>query len=105
MSVRPAQGRRPASPGAWPARLALLAFCVLATSWGVALVALGRPAAAQENAPDKLRVYLGTYTGSRSKGIYQGELDMKSGQLTVTGLAATTTSPSFLALHPSGKYL
>jgi 6-phosphogluconolactonase len=51
------------------------------------------------------RVYFGTYTGAKSKGIYQGSFDVRTGQLTVTGLAAETESPSFLAWHPTHKYL
>jgi 6-phosphogluconolactonase len=52
------------------------------------------------------RVYIGTYTdGGKSKGIYTFELDPKTGAVTAPKLAAETPNPSFLALHPSGKYL
>jgi 6-phosphogluconolactonase len=97
MRIRPA--RR-----SFTARIAVLLLGAVLLGSSALLLAVARPASAQANA-DKLRVYFGTYTGARSKGIYLGELDLKSGQLTVTGLAATTTSPSFLALHPSGKFL
>ncbi len=50
-------------------------------------------------------VYVGTYTGPKSKGIYAYRLDTKSGGLEPIGLAAETTSPSFLAVHPNGKFL
>lgn len=50
-------------------------------------------------------VYVGTYTGQKSKGIYAFRLDLSSGALTPVGLAAETPSPSFLALDPSGKHL
>lgn len=55
--------------------------------------------------PMKQRVYLGTYTGPKSKGIYVCELDSETGKLTEPRVAAETTSPSFLALHPDGKHL
>ena len=55
--------------------------------------------------PGPMRVYVGTYTGKDSKGIYVMDLDPGTGALTEPKLAAETTSPSFLALHPNGKYL
>jgi len=53
----------------------------------------------------KVHVYVGTYTGGASKGIYLLELDPGSGRVTPKGLAAETPSPSFLAIHPSRKFL
>src|SRR3989442_13929523 len=52
-------------------------------------------------------VYVGTYTGgtSASKGIYRLRLDLATGALTETGPPTETVSPSFLALHPGGRYL
>jgi 6-phosphogluconolactonase len=55
--------------------------------------------------PDKYRVYLGTYTGKLSKGIYSCELDLKDGKLSSLELAGEMTSPSFVAIHPSRKFL
>ena len=51
--------------------------------------------------------YVGTYTadGSKSKGIYAYRFDADSGQITPLGLAAETTNPSFVALHPNGRFL
>ena len=64
------------------------------------------PAQAQEpTAATKMRAYVGTYTNAKSKGIYQLELDLATGALTNKGLAIESTSPSFLALHPAGKFL
>jgi len=54
---------------------------------------------------DKFRVYLGTYTGKESKGIYQCELNLKDGSLSAASLAAETSSPSFLAIHPNKKFM
>lgn len=55
--------------------------------------------------PEKLWVFVGTYTNAKSKGIYRLELDLATGKLTDLQLAAESPSPSFLAIHPSGKYL
>jgi 6-phosphogluconolactonase len=55
--------------------------------------------------PAAMRVYIGTYTGGKSEGIYQMRLDMKSGKLSDPTLAAKVTNPSFLAIDPAGKHL
>ncbi|HXJ06227.1 MAG TPA: lactonase family protein [Candidatus Acidoferrum sp.] len=50
--------------------------------------------------------YVGTYTSkTASKGIYAYRFDAEKGQLTPIGVAAETADPSFVAVHPSGKYL
>ncbi len=50
--------------------------------------------------------FFGTYTGKNgSQGIYRSKLDAATGKLAAPELAAEMGSPSFLALHPSGKYL
>lgn len=56
-------------------------------------------------AAEPMWVYIGTYTGKDSKGIYRFELDPESGKLTPQGVAAEVVNPSFLALHPNGKFL
>lgn len=53
----------------------------------------------------KTRVYVGTYTGAKSKGIYSCQLDLATGSLTPPELAAETASPSFLAIHPNHRFL
>lgn len=78
-------------------------FAVLLSLCAFLLTTTGCHAAAQ--APSKLRVYFGTYTNKDSKGIYVSELDLKTGTLSEAVLAATTTNPSFLAIHPTKKYL
>lgn len=50
-------------------------------------------------------VYVGTYTRTTSKGIYAFRMSGSDGKLTPLGLAAESASPSYLALHPNGKYL
>ena len=54
---------------------------------------------------ESYRVFIGTYTGGESKGIYRGKFDSKTGELTDVELAAEMENPSFLAIHPSGKFL
>ena len=50
--------------------------------------------------------FAGTYTAkTQSKGIYAFRYDAKSGKLTPLGIAAETPDPSFVAIHPSGKFL
>jgi 6-phosphogluconolactonase len=50
-------------------------------------------------------VYVGTYTGPKSKGIYVYRFDSGTGKLTSIGLAAETASPSFLTFDPAGTHL
>ena len=54
--------------------------------------------------------YVGTYTGamgagSNGEGIYLVEMDTESGELLRPKLAAKTPSPSWIAIHPSRKFL
>lgn len=62
-------------------------------------------AAAARSQSGPLLVLVGTYTGETSKGIYALRFDPSSGRLSPIGLAAATPSPSFLALHPSGRFV
>src|SRR6266403_1586711 len=64
-------------------------------------------AAPQKRTPNKPSlVYVGTYTNkSASKGIYVYNFDPGTGKLTSLGVAAESEDPSFLAVHPGGKYL
>ena len=50
-------------------------------------------------------VYIGTYTGPRSQGIYVSKLDLGAGTLSKPEVAAETPSPSFLAIHPNHRTL
>src|SRR6266567_2672934 len=62
-------------------------------------------AAAEKNG--KYLFYVGTYTeeSSKSKGIYAYRFDASTAQITPLGLVAETTNPSFIALHPNGRFL
>jgi len=61
----------------------------------------GQPGARSQD----LIVFLGTYTRGDSRGIYRCRLDLGTGRLESLELAAETVNPSFLALHPSGRFL
>src|ERR1700733_10694369 len=52
-------------------------------------------------------LYVGSYTQPQSsaKGIYAYRLDAKTGKLAELGLMAETPNPTFLAIHPNGRYL
>ena len=51
-------------------------------------------------------VFVGTYTaGTQSKGIYAFHFDSKTGKLSGGTLAAESLNPSFLTVHPTGRYL
>jgi len=71
------------------------------------LLLFATAASAQKRAPDKpYLVYVGTYTNkTESKGIYAYRFDPGVGKLTSLGVAAESEDPSFLAVHPSGKYV
>lgn len=75
----------------------------------LAVVAVGLVSADSCRAADaaavKLRVYFGTYSGAMSKGIYHSTLDLGTGQLSPPQLAAEIKNASFVAIHPSRKFL
>lgn len=77
-----------------------------------ALAATSSVASLARALPPRERVlaYVGTDTvpvdgAANGKGIYLFEADLRSGGLSLLKLAAATASPSWLAFHPTGKYL
>jgi 6-phosphogluconolactonase len=50
-------------------------------------------------------VYIGTYTGPKSKGIYAYRYDAAAFKLDAIGLVGEMVRPSFLTLHPNGRFL
>jgi len=80
--------------------LCLVAVGALLTAACASAEAPGAPAT-----PAKADVYVGTYTGGLSKGIYRFELDLASGKAGEPVLAAGSKNPSFLALHPGRRFL
>ncbi len=75
------------------------------------MIALAAPLALAAEAADasasarNVRVYIGTYTGGASEGIYLLEFDAQTGRLGEPQLAAKIGNPSFLALHPTKPLL
>jgi 6-phosphogluconolactonase len=50
--------------------------------------------------------YVGTYTTkTASKGIYAYGFDAATGKLSALGVAAESADPSFVAVHPNGKFV
>ncbi len=75
---------------------------LLAASFLPALVSVSAQSHASRSA---YFVYVGTYTGPRSKGIYRFRYDPRSGQLSPSGLAAEVVNPSFLVADPTHRFL
>ncbi len=83
-------------------------LCTLLAAAAVALGSRTRAADAPGATPagDKKHiVYVGTYTGGKSEGIYRFAFDAETGRASSVALAAKIDSPSFLALHPGGRFL
>src|SRR5437867_9062414 len=78
--------------------------CALALLLGCASCPRAEAAATPRN-PKEFLVYIGTYTGGKSKGIYVSRFDPASGKLGAPELGAETISPSFLAIHPNRRFL
>jgi 6-phosphogluconolactonase len=76
---------------------------------GLAAAMLAPYAAGQAHAQGAkapaLRVYIGTYTEGPSKGIYLAEFDPSTGDLSTPKAVGEVSNPSFLAVHPSKKFL
>ncbi|HEV2945856.1 MAG TPA: lactonase family protein [Gemmataceae bacterium] len=83
--------------------LGLGAFLLLQASWASG----AEPFPSNVDEPQKYWAYVGTYTGGpgKSQGIYRFDFDAITGQLTGRALAAETKNPSFLAIHPSRRFL
>ena len=78
-----------------------LITCVLGLFTAAAVVATAAHAPARA---DRL-VYIGTYTNETIKGIYAFRFDDSTGALTPLGLAAETSSPSFLIASADGRFV
>jgi 6-phosphogluconolactonase len=70
------------------------------------VILLSSAATRQQTAARQYLVYVGTYTTkTNSKGIYSFQFDTATGKLSELGVAAETPDPSWVAVHPSGKFL
>src|SRR3954454_7382852 len=70
-----------------------------------AMIAAGPFWLARPAAPKRYLMYVGTYTGPQSKGIYAYRYDSDEGSLEPVGVAAELERPSFHTFHPNRKYL
>lgn len=66
--------------------------------------------AAIKDRPTRVLAYVGTYTGAHGaaghgEGIEQFEINLSTGELSRRAPAVKTANPSWIALHPSKKYL
>jgi 6-phosphogluconolactonase len=68
-------------------------------------LALAAIAPASAKTAPTATVYVGTYTDAESQGIYRLELNTLTGALSKPTLAAASTNPSFLVLHPNGRFV
>ena len=50
-------------------------------------------------------LFVGSYTGPKSEGIHAFRYDDATGTAEPLGLVAKSTNPSFLAIHPNGRFL
>ena len=83
---------------------------------GAAAMAIAHSALGAAQAPvrrskmNKTLAYVGTYTGavgsgSNGEGIYRFEMNPATGELSRRVLAAKTPNPSWIAIHPSRRFL
>lgn len=92
-----------------PAAAGMLALAVLGVAPGggaasTMTTSLALDATAGKDGGQYL-VYVGTYTGKGSKGIYAFPFDAKTGKAGEPRLMAETESPSFVAISPNRKFL
>lgn len=85
--------------------LAVRGLALIGLLVGYSWTTVAAPLEARIDKPEKLWVFIGTYTGKNSKGIYRCTLDLASGRLTTPVLAGEATNPSFLAIHPNQRFL
>jgi 6-phosphogluconolactonase len=73
--------------------------------WMLLAICLVTVTAAKDSPKGKYLLYVGTYTGKDSQGIYAYSFEAASGKLTPLGVAAETENPSFLAIDRTGHFL
>jgi len=78
----------------------------LFAAFSASLVALTFTTSASKPASGSSHLaFVGTYTGKTgSKGIYAYEFDSSTGKLSLKGVATETESPSWVTIHPNGKF-
>ena len=72
----------------------------------IPLALMTPPGGAQASSKKIYRTYVGTYTAkTNSKGIYEFEFDPATGKMSAAQVAGQTTDPSWVVVHPNGKFL
>src|SRR5437763_13914032 len=66
---------------------------------------LAAASGAPQDAKGSYLIYVGTYTGPTSKGIYAYRFNAVTGKSASLGLVAETTNPSFLAIDRTRRFL
>jgi 6-phosphogluconolactonase len=81
-------------------------FCSVFVLLAAPLALLGVGGKVTPSPAKSYRAYVGTYTArTNSKGIYEFDFDPATGKMSVVQVAAETKDPSWVAVHPNGKYL
>jgi 6-phosphogluconolactonase len=80
-------------------------YLLLALTFMVPLIPGSLDSTAALHRGGKAIVYVGTFRGQASKGIYAWRFDGDSGKMEPLGLVAETSRPLFLALHPNRRFL
>jgi 6-phosphogluconolactonase len=71
-----------------------------------ALALFGDRSESKSSPPKIYRAYVGTYTNKTdSKGIYEFRFDATTGKMSVPEVAADSRDPSWVAVHPNGRFL
>lgn len=83
--------------------LAVLPAALLPACGGPSEQAAETPAEAPAAKP--YWAFFGPYTRETSRGIYRSRFDAATGELSDPELAAEIESPSYLTIHPNGKFL
>jgi 6-phosphogluconolactonase len=80
----------------------------LALTWTATQTVLAQPSAetkGERKGGELIDVWIGTGKSQESHGIYHTQLDLKTGKLKPTTLAAEAGGPGFLAMHPKKPVL
>jgi 6-phosphogluconolactonase len=85
-------------------RLVLIAFLTLVTA-SFFISTADVSAKSPQNATTSYLLYVGTYTDTKSKGIYGYRFDAATVQLTPLGMKAEIENPSFVVTDPGHRFL
>ena len=78
-------------------------FVVIMAAAAVVVAAVASAATGADAGPQ--RFYVAGRARGQGAGIYRGRLDTATGKVSIEGRAAEAEQPSFLALHPTGRYV